>query len=53
MHALAVTRLETRAHILNKRSWFNYKTDDRMVIRYFVLFLTDNSRAFAWSRNIT
>jgi len=46
-------RVETRAHIPNDCSRFTYKSDDRMVIKHFVLFLTDNSGAFAWSSNIT
>jgi len=41
MHPLVViSSLETRAHILNDCSWFNYKKSDWMVIKF--LFLTDN-----------
>jgi len=46
-------RQETRVHILNDCSRFTYKTDVRMVIKHFVLFLTDNPGAFAWSSDIT
>jgi len=46
MHPLVViSSLETRAHILNDCSWFNYKKSDWMVIKF--LFLTDNSGSFA------
>ena len=38
-------RVETRAHILNDCSRFIYKNDDHMVIKHFVLFLTDNPGA--------
>jgi len=44
--------VETRAHVLNDCSRFTYKSDDRMVIKHFVLFLTDNPGAFAWSSNM-
>jgi len=46
-------RVKTRAHILNDCSRFIYKNSDRMVIKHFVLFLTDSPGAFAWSSNIT
>ena len=46
-------RVKTRAHILNDCSRFIYKNIDRMVIKHFVLFLTDSPRAFAQSSNIT
>jgi len=44
-------RVETWAHILNDCSRFI--NGDHMVIKYFVLFLTDIPGAFAWSSNIT
>jgi len=54
---LVVVSKSTYLHVipnshLNSCSRFIYKNSDRMVIKHFVLFLTDNPGAFASLSNI-